>query len=108
VNRINELSGNVVYDDSEELARLEHELAKAKAELALLDRTIKNTTVLHKIKAMQEINKLVDKIREVERERMPFRKRNSEVAHESEDITKFQLDKKLEYELVTKKIEKMN
>lgn len=63
VNRINELSGNVVYDDSEELARLEGELAKAKAELALLDRTFKNTSVLQKIKMMQDINKLVDKIR---------------------------------------------
>jgi hypothetical protein len=67
VNRINELAGNVVYDDSEELARLENELAKAKSELALLDKTFKNTTILHKIKAMQEINKLVDKIREVEK-----------------------------------------
>ena len=63
MNRINELSGNVVYDDSEELARLEGELAKAKAELALLDRTFKNTSVLQKIKMMQDINKLVDKIR---------------------------------------------
>ena len=35
-NRINELAGNVVYDDSEELTRLEGELAKAKAELALI------------------------------------------------------------------------
>jgi uncharacterized protein (UPF0264 family) len=69
LNRINELAGNVVYDDSEELARLEGELAKAKAELALLDRNFKDATVLHKIKAMQEINKLVDRIREVERER---------------------------------------
>jgi small subunit ribosomal protein S16 len=108
LNRINELAGHVVYDDSEELARLEAELAKAKAELALLDRTFKDTTVLHKIKAMQEINKLVDKIREVERERQPFRKRNGQAAHEDENITQFQLDKKLEYELVTRKIEKMN
>lgn len=95
VNRINELSGNVVYDDSEELARLEVELAKAKTELALLDRTFKNTSVLQKIKMMQDINKLVDKIREVEKERQPFRKRNLEIAHEDENITKYQLDKKL-------------
>lgn len=85
----------MVYDDSEELARLEVELAKAKTELALLDRTFKNISVLQKIKMMQDINKLVDKIREVEKERQPFKKRNLEIALEDENITKYQLDKKL-------------
>lgn len=95
LNRINELAGNVVYDDSEELARLEGELARAKAELALLDRTFKDTTVLHKIKAIQDINRLVDKIRSVERERHPFRKRNGTPILDSDSTTQFQLDKKL-------------
>jgi hypothetical protein len=36
LNRINELAGRVVYDDSEELARLEGELSRAKSELVLL------------------------------------------------------------------------
>ena len=40
-------------------------MSKAKTELALLDRTFKNTSILQKIKMMQDINKLVDKIREV-------------------------------------------
>ncbi len=58
-----------MYDDSEELARLEGELARAKSELALLNRSFKDTTILHKIKAMQDINKLVDRIRDVEKKR---------------------------------------
>lgn len=44
---------------------------------------------------MQHINKLVDKIRDVELERQPFRKRNSVVPEEGEHVTSFQLDKKL-------------
>ena len=36
VNRINELTGRAVMDDSEELLKLEGELARAKAELGLL------------------------------------------------------------------------
>jgi len=52
-----------VYDDSQELARLEQQLVKAKAELALIDKTFQNAGILQKIKVMKEINGLVDKIR---------------------------------------------
>ena len=67
INRINELSGNVVYDDTQELVRLEQQLTKAKAELALIDKSFQNASIIQKIKVMREINNLVDKIREVER-----------------------------------------
>lgn len=83
LNRIGELSGKVVYDDSEELARLEEELSRAKSELALLNKNFKDNTLLHKIKAMQDINKLVDRIRDVEKKRDPFRKRTSAAVHEN-------------------------
>ena len=67
INRINELSGNVVYDDTQELVRLEQQLTKAKAELALIDKSFQTASIIQKIKVMREINNLVDKIREVER-----------------------------------------
>jgi hypothetical protein len=77
INRINELTGKVVLDDSEELLRLEEELSRAKAELALLDKSTKNFSPLQKTKIIKEINTLVDKIREAELQRLPFRQRNT-------------------------------
>lgn len=62
---------------------------------------------MHKIAVIHEINALVDKIRDVEKQRFPFRNRKRDLV-EGENVTKEQLDKQLEYELITKKIEKMN
>ena len=107
INRINELSGHAVMDDSVELLRLEAELGKAKAELALLDKNIKNASPMQKIEVMKEINSLIDSIRSVEKQREPFRNRNSPFT-EGEDVTKRQIDSQLEYELISKKIDKMN
>jgi hypothetical protein len=98
----------VVYDDTQQLQALEAQLAKAKAELALVEKTHRNSSPVQKIRAMKHINELVDKIRAVEAERQPFRNRNNTIAHEGENITQFQLDKKLEYELVVKKLENMS
>ncbi len=53
INRINELSGNAPIDDKEELVRLEKELKKAKAELALLDKNLANSSPLQKINAIK-------------------------------------------------------
>lgn len=53
INRINELAGNAVLDDTEELLRLEGELKKAKSELALLDKNIKGTSPMQKIKVIK-------------------------------------------------------
>lgn len=107
INRINELSGNAVMDDTAELLRLEQKLKQAKSELALLDKNTKGSSPMQKIQAMREINSLVDKIRAVELQGDPFRKRGDLVV-QGENITKEQLDRELEYELVTKKLEKMN
>jgi hypothetical protein len=51
--------------------------------LVLLNKNFKNNSLLHKIKAMQDINKLVDKIRDVEKKREPFRKRTSAAVHDN-------------------------
>ena len=94
-------------DDTAELLRLEQKLKQAKSELALLDKNTKGSSPMQKIQAMREINSLVDKIRAVELQEDPFRKRGDLVV-QGENITKEQLDRELEYELVTKKLEKMN
>jgi hypothetical protein len=41
----------------------------------LLDKNIKGASPLQKIEVMRSINSLVDKIRNVEKQRDPFRKR---------------------------------
>ncbi len=87
--------------------RLEGELKKAKAELGLLERNTKDSSPMQKIQVIHEINALVDKIREVERQSTPFRTRKDELV-KGENVTKEQIDRELEYELITKKIEKMN
>jgi hypothetical protein len=81
-------------EDTEELLRLEGELAKAKAELALLDKNIKGVSAMQKISVIREINSLVDKIRAVEQQRTPFRSRDVSVT-EGENVTKEQLDRQL-------------
>jgi hypothetical protein len=49
---------------------------------------------MHKTKIIKDINALVDKIREAERQRNPFRKRNIP-ATTGENITPFQIDREL-------------
>lgn len=108
VNRVNELSGGAVMDDTAEMTRLEGQLAQAKAELALLDQNLKGVSNMQRIGAIKEINGLVDRIREVEKRREPFRHRDRKGALDGESVTKEQLDRQLEYELISKKIDKMN
>lgn len=48
-----------------------------------------------KIKAMRDINELVDKIREAEKSQQPFRKRGPLYQSEGEQVTKEILDRKL-------------
>jgi hypothetical protein len=44
---------------------------------------------------MQEINKLVDRIRDVEKERQPFRKRTDASVHNNEEVSEYELNRKL-------------
>lgn len=108
INRLGELAGNVHYDDSKRFLELEEQLAKAKAELALIDKQFAQSSPVQKIKVMREINQLVDQIREVETQRAPFRKRSAPEESDSDEVTKEHLDKQLEYELVVKKLEAMD
>jgi len=73
---------------------LEAELAQAKTELALLDKNIKSSSPLQKIKVIKEINTLVDRIREVEKQREPFRIRKKSMT-QGENVTKEQIDSQI-------------
>lgn len=57
---------------------------------------------------MRDINELVDKIRAVEKSHQPFRKRSPLHLDEGEQVTKEHIDRKLEYELIKKKLDKMD
>jgi hypothetical protein len=70
-------------------------LKQAKAELALLDKNTKNFSPVQKTKIIREINSLVDKIREAEKQRYPFRLRTSANTQVSENISQYELDRKI-------------
>lgn len=61
--------------------------------MALLDKNLHNTSPMQRIKIMRDINKLVDRVREAEAQRDPFRSR--EAPAEGEELSKEALDRQL-------------
>ena len=68
-------------------------MSKAKSELALLEKNLQNTSPMQRIKIMRDINKLVDKVREAEMQRDPFRSKKA--PEEGEEVSKEALDHQL-------------
>lgn len=104
--KINELSGKTTFTDTEEIKQLQESLKKAKAELAFIRKNSPTTSGFQQTKTMKLINEITDQIRKVEFERTTSICKGLNEIEEGEYLTEDALKAKIEYELVTSKIEK--
>lgn len=106
IAKINELAGKTTFTHTEEINRLKESLQKARAELVLIKKNSPATSPFEQTKTIKLINDLTKQIRSVELERKSSVIESLNQLDNEEELTEDMLKAKLEYELVTQKIEK--
>lgn len=106
-DRLAELSNNS-FDSKpaiEKLKEVKEKLKKCKSQLALLERQYATSQFVRKSKIICTINELSKRLNQIERDQSKL-ELPEEPFNNNEYITEEYLEKKLKYELVTKKFER--